>query len=148
MAVIPRESAEQPEGITRPVPPTRRFALSRGAPAAARRFAAEVCGDRPDANEIAVLVSELATNAVSHARTAFEVTIIDLEAGGLRIEVADGSGRTPRPSVAGLDPSAEWARGLWIVDVLSSKWGFTTTREGKSVWVEVAGLDGTRSAPA
>lgn len=85
-----------------------------------------------------LVVSELVTNAVDHARsprghligTRFE----RLESGGVRIEVHDASERKPELREASAD--AEFGRGLALVDALTSgRWG-VSGREGpgKMVW--------------
>lgn len=107
---------------------------------AARTFAAEAAGVGPEQAEIvALMASELASNAVRHARSPFRVTVCR-RAGRLRIEVADrGDGvpemRAPRPSEA-------TGRGLRIVDALSDAWGVTPLDDGgKSVWFELVAAD-------
>jgi signal transduction histidine kinase len=86
---------------------------------------------------VGLIVSELATNAVRHAATAFIVTI-DQTARRVRIEVSDsGEGeprlRSPRPT----DPTG---RGLRILDAMADTWGVVsaTPRTGKTVWFTVA----------
>jgi hypothetical protein len=86
--------------------------------------------------EAAVLVvSELATNAVLHARSGFTV-VLQLEASGsLRIEVLDGSARLPLHRTA--TPGAATGRGLAIVQGLVSAWGAEPLDKGKRVWVQL-----------
>jgi anti-sigma regulatory factor (Ser/Thr protein kinase) len=83
-----------------------------------------------------LLVSELVSNVVRHARTTSEMTL-RLEAAGncLRIEVQDGDLRRPRRRrSAGLDGSGF---GLVLVDTLADKWGVRQTPRGKVVWAEL-----------
>ena len=114
---------------------TRTFAFSSDAPAAARHFAADAVrrlGAAELAGDIALVVTELAANAVVHANTGFTV---DLAAGAevLRIAVRDAS---PLPPGAGL-PAAP-LHGLGAVDALASRWGVEPLgHSGKSVWVEL-----------
>jgi anti-sigma regulatory factor (Ser/Thr protein kinase) len=84
-------------------------------------------------------ISELATNAVEHANTAYEVRL--RETGGwLHISVVDDDvGVDPyemQPSVP--SPEANAGRGLLIVAALAGRYG--TTREGdrKVVWCALA----------
>jgi len=113
----------------------RAFALSSDAPAAARHFAVDAVRrlDAADlADDAALVVTELAANAVVHAHTGFTV---DLAAGPdvLRISVRDAS---PLPPGAGL-PAAP-LHGLGAVDMLASRWGVEPLgHSGKSVWVEL-----------
>ena len=113
---------------------TRAFALSGDAPAAARHFAVDAVqrlGAADLADDTALVVTELAANAIVHAQTGFTV---DLSAGPdvLRIAVRDASPRPP----AGL-PAAP-LHGLGAVDALASRWGVEPLgHSGKSVWVEL-----------
>ncbi len=118
---------------------------SRGFPAvpestrAARRFVLQVAGDVPPAlrDAIAVMVAELAMNAVQHARTEFEVTI-DRAGTIMRVEVTDsGDGRpTSRPMPP---PQSLRGRGLPIVDSLADAWGITPSPHGpgKIIWFQI-----------
>lgn len=83
----------------------------------------------------ALLVTELAANALLHARTGFTVTVLALPGGGARIEVADGSLRRPRSRSYGED--ATTGRGLHLVEDLGRAWGVDPRPDGKSVWVEL-----------
>ncbi len=83
-----------------------------------------------------LLVSELVTNAVRHARGGNAITL-ELQAAGtwLRIEVQDADPRWPQPRTpAGFDGSGF---GLVLVDALAGKWGVRETATGKAVWAEV-----------
>jgi len=84
---------------------------------------------------VTLLVSELVTNAVLHARSDLELHI----ASGhhlVRIEVSDGS--TLTPVIRAHDDDAMTGRGLALVDQLASSWGVTPHDGGKTVWFEVA----------
>jgi len=115
---------------------TSTFAFSSDAPAAARHFAADAVrrlGAAELAADAALVVTELAANAVLHAHTGFTV---DLAAGAgvLRISVRDAS---PLPPGAGLP--AVPLHGLGAVDALASRWGVEPLgHSGKSVWVELS----------
>jgi len=84
--------------------------------------------------DLEVIVSELASNAITHARTPFEVRVRTGDT--VRIEVIDGSPMPPemrRPSYA--DPSG---RGLLIVDAYSDDWGYDLLPGGKVVWAQLS----------
>ncbi len=106
--------------------------------AASRRFVEGALTDLPDElQEAAVLmVSELATNAIVHATTGFEVTIHRTKS-KLRVEVADLGGGEPEVRMPPV--SEPHGRGLQIVEELSDDWGITerTGDTGKTVWYEV-----------
>src|SRR5207244_12860806 len=73
-------------------------------PRAARHFVQAALDDLdPDICDVVMLLtSELATNAMVHARTDFEVTVARGEA-PLRIAVTDGNTRLPQPCMAPAD---------------------------------------------
>lgn len=77
-----------------------------------------------------LLVSELATNAVLHARTPFRVSMI-LE-GALTVEVTDHSEEVPRMEANRVD--SEHGRGLRLVSQFARDWGWRPDGHGKTVW--------------
>ncbi len=101
----------------------------------ARRFVARVLEDCPSAlrERVTVMVSELATNAVKHAGTAFSV---ELEVTNIvRVEVGDlGHGR---PRLREPAPIEATGRGLLIVQSLSSDWGVEEQPQGTCVWFTI-----------
>jgi anti-sigma regulatory factor (Ser/Thr protein kinase) len=85
---------------------------------------------------VVLLISELVTNAVLHAKTGGSGPTLHLEFHGtwLRIEVHDADLRAPEPRVPStLDESGF---GFVIVDALADKWGVRETPAGKAVWAE------------
>ncbi|MGN6636703.1 MAG: ATP-binding protein [Oryzihumus sp.] len=84
----------------------------------------------------AVVLSELATNAVLHARTDFTVRLSRPGRQALRLSVTDGSTRLPRRAEDLLHgPSG---RGLRLIDALSAEWGaMLNGLGGKTVWAVV-----------
>jgi hypothetical protein len=85
-------------------------------------------------DDVALLVSELATNAVRHADSSFSVTV---RASGstLRVAVHDGAALAGTLSEAWLIPQP--LHGLSLVDALCTRWGVEDTRHGKLVWAEL-----------
>jgi serine phosphatase RsbU (regulator of sigma subunit)/anti-sigma regulatory factor (Ser/Thr protein kinase) len=81
-----------------------------------------------------LLVSELVTNAVRHARGEIELRLA--KGGTLVCEVADGDERMPRRYQA--DAADERGRGLLLVGELADDWGTRPTALGKVVWFEHA----------
>ena len=119
---------------------SRRFPADPGSARAARRFVVQAAGDVPSGlrDAIAVMIGELAMNAVQHARTEFEVTV-DLAGGILRVEVTDsGHGH---PAAAPMPPpESPRGRGLPIVDGLADAWGIISSRhdQGNGIWFQIA----------
>ena len=77
-----------------------------------------------------LLTSELATNAVIHARTPFRVTVLLDD--DLTVEVADGSDDMPNVEPVAID--GESGRGLLLVSRLADRWGSRRDGHGKTVW--------------
>jgi anti-sigma regulatory factor (Ser/Thr protein kinase) len=116
-----------------------RFAPTPESVHSARLFVHDVLGawklDSADLRQEAILlVSELATNAVLHGRTEFEV-LAKLSPQRLRIEVADGNARPPSPVMVPARSTS--GRGLAIVQQVSSAWGVEQHDAGKIVWFEL-----------
>jgi anti-sigma regulatory factor (Ser/Thr protein kinase) len=83
-----------------------------------------------------LLVSELVTNAVRHARDTHAIAL-DLEIGEtwLRIEVQDADSSWPHRRTPGRFDESGF--GLVLVDGLAGKWGVRETATGKGVWAEL-----------
>ncbi|HET9075631.1 MAG TPA: ATP-binding protein [Acidimicrobiales bacterium] len=81
--------------------------------------------------EASLVVSELVSNSVIHARTSVTVEL-DFEEGLLRVAVSDGSSRPPRRKSHGTD--AATGRGLTLVEACSQSWGVDAWPGGKTVW--------------
>lgn len=92
--------------------------------------------------DIRLVASELATNAMVHARTPFTVTL-SASGGTVLLAVRDDSTSVPVKAVPqAMDMSG---RGLLLVEQLSREWGTNTDGDGsKSVWASFA----TRTGPA
>lgn len=102
-------------------------------------------------DDAALMVTELAANAVLHAASDFAVSFderLDL----VEIGVTDRSARLPRQQA----PSAIGGRGLGIVDTLAVQWGCREAddgNEGKTVFFRLrvlparrgGGLEGSRA---
>jgi hypothetical protein len=108
------------------------------APRDARRFVIETLRGNGHATALVdhaeVAVSELATNAVIHARTAFSVAVQSSRR-GVRLLVSDASPRLPVICDQASDPSV--AGGLRVVAALATNWGVETTAQGKTVWARL-----------
>src|SRR6185436_2511586 len=80
-----------------------------------------------------LLVSQLVANSMRHARLGPKDTIrviAEVGHGRLRVDVVDGGpGGTPVPAHAIRQrPAAESGWGLYLVEILSSRWGYGAGR--------------------
>ena len=115
----------------------RRFPATAASVGQARRFLLDrlPAGSADAADALVLMLSELATNAVRHAATEYEVTVrVSDEAGRVRVEVCDAAGGYPTPQDQAGD--APHGRGLHIVRTLADAWGVDMRRDrpGKTVW--------------
>jgi anti-sigma regulatory factor (Ser/Thr protein kinase) len=84
------------------------------------------------------MVSELATNAVLHAKSQFDVVLEKVDRKTVRVEVRDfGHGV---PTVIPSETESVGGRGLRIVEMLAQTWGVENrpAGQGKSTWFVVA----------
>jgi anti-sigma regulatory factor (Ser/Thr protein kinase) len=91
----------------------------------------------------ALLTSELATNAVRHARSPFEVRVEVLDC-CLRVAVEDDDPRPPARREASLADTN--GRGIMLVDTLADAWGMERAGDGKRVWFQVSWAGASRGA--
>ena len=92
------------------------------------------------AEDAAILVSELLTNAVIASRSLQRPSFVTLRLLASRehvvIEVWDQNPHDPRSSRA--DDDAEHGRGFMVIDALSSRWGYRRVSASlKVVWCEL-----------
>ena len=105
--------------------------------AVARRFVQATlhAWEWPGADDVvSLLVSELVTNALLHARTDVRVHVTQ-KGTRMRVAVTDHAVRQPthRDHTAG----STTGRGLELVDALAAEWGVDSVRGGKTVWFEL-----------
>ncbi|MFG2054111.1 SpoIIE family protein phosphatase [Micromonospora sp. NPDC048930] len=120
-----------------------RLPADRRTPAAARALVRSVLAEADLdelANEALLLTTELATNAVEHARTELDIEVA-ADGTGLTVTVTDFASGPVEELVVGVrnDASeitevAERGRGLLLVDHFASRWGTTYLPTGKGVW--------------
>ncbi|MFI2762125.1 ATP-binding protein [Streptomyces echinatus] len=120
-----------------PVPPVA------GAVSAVRRRVAVLLADWsvcPEIVEDALLVvSELVTNAIVHARPPAELRLSWVRGDGcrsLRIEVSDAGAAPAGRSLLGIDPD-EHGRGEAIVHALATRHGIRVHPGGVTRWAEL-----------
>ncbi len=117
-------------GVLMPVP---------AAVGVARHFAVDVLRDwdrRDLTGDAALVVSELATNAVTHAGSPFRASV-HRDGETVRVAVEDVAPTWPERHHA--LPSDLDGRGIAIVEALAHKTGCSASAEGKVAWAELAG---------
>lgn len=106
----------------------------------ARRFVRGILAGCPRADEMELIASELASNAIRHTPSGqlggqFTITVRTAP-GWARLEVADtGTGHWSAPDIPGPDP--EYGRGLAIVAALADKLGHDLRPDGQVMWAEL-----------
>lgn len=115
---------------------SRTFEQTRESVPAARRYVVDLLAQLPDdlATTAALLVSELAANAVLYGAGPFEVSVQRSEQGA-RVGVTDGGSGEPTPQHP--SDTAEHGRGLQLVGALASAWGVQRDTANKTVWFEL-----------
>jgi DNA-binding NarL/FixJ family response regulator len=89
----------------------------------------------PLVDDALLIVSELATNAMTHARSGCGLRLV-LTPTTLRIEVVDSGTGTPEPQPPSV--TGESGRGVNLVAALTTAWGMEVVEgEGKLVWAEL-----------
>ncbi|MGC9668562.1 ATP-binding protein [Planosporangium sp. 12N6] len=139
-SVAVHPSLDDALAVLREVPAPRRFsrrlptAPSVAGPASRATVVAacEAWGLGPVVNRAELVVTELVSNAILHAKTEMELTVA-LREPFLHLSVADGSAAPPRLMPPD-STEAVGGRGLILVEALSTTWGFLPTRDGKVVW--------------
>ncbi|WP_207555924.1 MEDS domain-containing protein [Intrasporangium flavum] len=104
---------------------------------AARHFVLDVLrswGHDGLTTDAALIVSELATNALSHAVTPFRA-LVERRDGGVRIGVEDATDAPLERRERSAD--AVDGRGVEIVEALSGTWGAQSLPGGKVVWADL-----------
>ena len=110
------------------------FEADASAIGAARTFATSRASSSDGlAETVALVTSELASNAVQHARTPFVVRV-DRIGGNVRVSVFDRSERLPAVRRGQDLADAVSGRGLVIVEKLAQAWGVDVEDGGKWVW--------------
>jgi hypothetical protein len=112
----------------------------RTAPEVARVLVKEACeewGVRRLSRLGQLIVSELVTNGVVHARTELQVTV-RFSGRTLSLAVRDGDPRLLHPAGEGTGADGHgYGRGLLIVDSMADSWGCTSTADGKVTWATI-----------
>lgn len=106
----------------------------------ARRF---VGAWHPAADTVALIVSELVTNSVTHSRSGAPggtITVaISRGSAGVLIQVRDDGGASGQWTSATPGSAAEHGYGLLLVDALADNWGTLAGPQGRVTWCRVSG---------
>ena len=100
----------------------------------------------PAIGDATLVVSELLTNAILHARPLPGAQVLvawALRERSLEVAVSDGGSMT-RPRTAQPSLSSIGGRGLAIVEYLSSRWGVLPSDFGLTVWAVLPAPAGAR----
>jgi anti-sigma regulatory factor (Ser/Thr protein kinase) len=112
-----------------------RFGAQLGAPALARSAVTEALRalgyEGPLLDDVTIVVSELAANAVCHDGSGFLVRLC-VDGPVVRIALEDGG-----PATACVRMTPRRMHGLGLVDALALDWGVEATAGGKAVWAEL-----------
>ncbi len=117
------------------------FVPTSAAVTGARRFVAETLttwGESSLTGDASLVISELATNAVVHATSAFRVSL-ERRRDDVCVTVRDIDGQAPVSPMR--EAETIGGLGLVIVDHLAEKWGTDLLPDGKAVWCEFARRD-------
>ena len=82
-----------------------------------------------------ILVAEMATNAMLHARSEFIVSL-SFDHATLRLSVRDAS--SALPALQDPNPDSLSGRGLVLVSAVAERWGTELLADGKVVWAELS----------
>jgi anti-sigma regulatory factor (Ser/Thr protein kinase) len=113
------------------------LARDPASPSAARAAVREFLEDRCPAQlleDVAIVVSELVSNAVMHTGDVCEL-VVHYSADQIVVEVRD-TDVWSRSGDKGNRGAQDLGRGLGCVQTLSDRWGIERTADGKSVWAE------------
>lgn len=110
------------------------FDCAHDSPALARAATAEMVTAlhlEPMYDDLAIVVSELVTNAVRHAQAPVS---LELQANAERVTVAVADGSPAAPVARDAPDDSEGGRGMALVGLLAADTGFRAQPSGKTVW--------------
>lgn len=106
-------------------------------PARARQFVEETLAawGAESVDDALLVVSELVTNGLLHARTRMTIALAEEEPGRVRLAVTDGSAEAPQQRNYSVDSGT--GRGLRLLASIAVTWGVDRDTAGKTVWCVV-----------
>lgn len=85
-------------------------------------------------DDVALVVSELVTNAIVHCHSSTSLTLLDMK-DDLQVRVSDTEPASPVMRDAGTEGLN--GRGLRIISELAHQWGVEPQGTGKVVWLDI-----------
>lgn len=122
------------------IPQTRIFDGSPEEVRNVRDFVRQTIQGCPVADDVILLASEVATNAIRHTASGVGGTFsvrVHVQDGWVRAEVHD-LGSDTAPSVRRSGSPGESGAGLRVVDTIADTWGFHGGQRGRVVWFEMS----------
>ncbi|MEU9890782.1 ATP-binding protein [Sphaerisporangium sp. NPDC051011] len=119
------------------------FPAAETSVAEARRWLGKILDGHPRRDDAVLLLSEAATNSLSHTESVtIGVTMTIEENGDVRIEVADEGAETI-PSIPAHpdDDLTSSGRGIRLIRALSTRWGFTEDHPHHVLWFVASAHD-------
>lgn len=104
-----------------------------------RAFVTELIAGCPVADDVVLLTSELATNAIRHTASGAGGTfsvVVKVERKSVTVEVHD-LGAMTEPAFTGSGALRESGVGLGLVQALAATWGYYGDIEARTVWFEM-----------
>ena len=126
------------------------YPADRTAVAQARRFVRDTLirwGADEAIDDAVLLTSELATNAITHAGTPFEV-VCRVDDSSVQVEVVDRDPTRLLPAPRDAGDLSVSGRGLLMPVMLAAAWGVSYAAESKTVWFRLATRSASGWAPA
>jgi len=124
---------------TATIPQARTFAGSPEEIHHVRHFVRQVIAGCPVTDDVILLASEVATNAVRHTASGLDGTfcvLVQIVERCVRVEVHD-LGSDTAPAVRHSGSPGESGAGLVVVDMIADRWGFHGSQLGRVVWFEM-----------
>jgi serine/threonine-protein kinase RsbW len=123
---------------TATIPQARTFAGSPEEMRNVRHFIRQLVKGCPVTDDVVLLASELAANAVRHTASGADGTfcvLVQAADGRVRVEVHD-MGSDAAPAVRQSGSPGESGAGLALVEAIADRWGFHGGQLGRVVWFE------------
>jgi serine/threonine-protein kinase RsbW len=149
---VPQQGIGPPDGLSAPGPALRwrrEFPGEERELGALRRWLKSLLPDCPARDDVALVATELGSNAVRHSssgRGGWFAVEITWHQRVVRVAVADG-GAAAGPRVVD-DPAGEHGRGLLVVRGLAARTGQCGDERGRLVWADVPWGDAGAPWPA